>query len=163
MGSPNATQKEVDDGRIVILIGLILQLASLFLFIFVLLWFVVNVHPSERLIMTYYLYSLYIGITLVIIRNIYRVAEFAEGSMTSGALNEREYYVLLADACTMWLSCFFFAIWSMESLPARQKYDTLPVSSAPSTQKAPQEVVVTSKNKEIDLELVSATKIVSEV
>lgn len=40
---------------------------------------------------------MYIGITLVIIRNIYQVAEFAEGSMTSGTLNEKDIYVLPAD------------------------------------------------------------------
>jgi len=155
MGSPNATQQDVDNGRIVILIGLILQLASLTLFVFVLVYFVRAAPEVEKDLMKDYLNALYIGITLVVIRNIYRVAEFAEGSMTSGAFNEKEVYVLLADAVAMWISCFFFAYWSMGTLPENQKYD--PVGASTPVDKA-QKVVVSSKHqKEVELPPSSST------
>lgn len=157
MGSPNATKQDVDNGRIVILIGLILQLASLFLFGFVLVSFVQAIKEAEKQKLTYFLYSLYIGISLVIIRNGYRIAEFANGSMNSGPMNEKEVYILLADATAMWLSCFFFAIWSVAYLPENIKYEGVPNGSNNDNVK---QVVVASKSPETEMVSIEAAEAV---
>jgi hypothetical protein len=135
LGNPHATQEQIDNGKTTILVGLALQLGSLFIFTFVVIAFIYQLHPREVSDLYGYNFVLSVGIALVIIRNIYRVVEYTEGSMTSGTLNENEAYFFVLDGALMAVTCILFAGKSMAYLP--EKYESVKANNTKSIEIVP--------------------------
>jgi len=106
MANKDASKSSLDAAKATILAGLALQLFSLFVFVFVVALFLYNCERSEYEQIKKYVVTLSSGIMFMIIRNVYRVAEYEEcESSTDGAMNKSEAYLFVLDAMCMWIVC----------------------------------------------------------
>jgi len=104
--SQATTQKDVDLGEHIILGGLILQIAVFVVFIVVAFLYHIRVRPHLRnmsraatLPWQRYLLMLYAVSLLILVRNVFRVIEYAMGS--GGYLLTHEWTLYVFDACLM--------------------------------------------------------------
>ncbi|EFE31537.1 RTA1 domain protein, putative [Trichophyton benhamiae CBS 112371] len=95
-------------GEKIVVVGLIIQILffGFFIVVSVIIHLRMRTHPTTASLSLHfswrkYLYSLYVVSTLVMIRSIFRVAEFAQG--TNGTLLKQEYYLYIFDATLMFI------------------------------------------------------------
>ena len=102
--SSATTQSEDDTAKHIEVAGLVLQLFFIFTFVFICLyvWKQVKQHePRVLLEVTPSYWCLFALITLLVMRNAYRTAEFASGTFTSGYLQQNEAWYILWDPVLM--------------------------------------------------------------
>jgi hypothetical protein len=102
------TQEQNDRGKAIELAGLGLQLGCLALFVLIVVFYLMKCPRESYTKATGIVLSTILAIVLIVARNAYRVAEFAEGSFTKGSLEEHEAYYFLGEALPMWLVCAVF-------------------------------------------------------
>ncbi|EFE37459.1 RTA1 domain protein, putative, partial [Trichophyton verrucosum HKI 0517] len=95
-------------GEKIVVVGLIIQILffGFLIVVSVIIHLRMSTHPTTASLSLHfswrkYLYSLYVVSTLVMIRSIFRVAEFAQG--TNGTLLRHEYYLYIFDATLMFI------------------------------------------------------------
>ncbi|TLD09535.1 hypothetical protein PspLS_11836 [Pyricularia sp. CBS 133598] len=107
------TQNDVTKGENIILGGLGIQILFFSLFIVVTAVFHVRIHrnPTSQSLNTTtlwvpMLYVLYIASFLILVRSVFRVVEYSQGS--TGLLMTHEYFLYLLDALPMFAVCAMF-------------------------------------------------------
>lgn len=102
-------------GENIIIVGLIVQILFFGFFVIVSVVFHkrMNAHPTSMWLSSSiqwerYMYVLYTGSTMIMVRCIYRVIEYIQGS--SGTLQSHEYFAYIFDATLMLLVMVIF-IW----------------------------------------------------
>lgn len=102
----SGTPSNLSLGEKIVIVGLIIQILffGFFIVVSVIIHLRMSTHPTTASLSLHiswrkYLYSLYVVSTLVMIRSIFRVAEFAQG--TNGTLLRHEYYLYIFDATLM--------------------------------------------------------------
>lgn len=107
------TKEQNDRGKAIELAGLGLQLGCLGLFVFIVVFYLMKCSRESYTKATSIVISTCAAILFIAARNCYRVAEFAEGSFTKGALEEHEAYYFLGEAMPMWLVCAVFIVFDI--------------------------------------------------
>jgi uncharacterized membrane protein YhaH (DUF805 family) len=107
------TKSKIDLGNNMIVAGLFVQILFFGFFIVVSLVFHVRMLKTplhavgdSRIPWTRYMKVLYFASTLVMIRSIYRVAEYVQG--TDGYLQSKEAFIYVFDATLMFICCLLF-------------------------------------------------------
>lgn len=113
LANNNNTQEQINRGKAIELAGLGLQLGCLGLFVFIVVFYLMKCPRESYTKATSIVVSTCAAILFIVARNCYRVAEFAEGSFTKGALEEHESYYFLGEAMPMWLVCAVFIIFDI--------------------------------------------------
>ncbi|KAJ6049153.1 uncharacterized protein N7446_007520 [Penicillium canescens] len=117
-------KSKVNLGNNMIVVGLFVQI--LFFGFFIVVSFVFHrrmlatpsyVVGDTRVPWTRYMKVLYIASTLVMIRSIYRVAEYAQGS--DGYLQSKEFFIYVFDATLMLICCLLFNIFHPSKILTR--------------------------------------------
>lgn len=110
------TNSSVKLGNNIIVGGLIVQIISFSFFIIVsavfhrrMLATPMHVLIKTKIPWTRYMAVLYTGSALILIRSIYRAAEYVQGN--SGYLQSKEVFVYIFDATLMMLCCFLFNVF----------------------------------------------------
>lgn len=73
-----------------------------------------------------FLYVLYAASILIMVRSVFRVAEFAGGS--SGSLQLSESYIYIFDATLMFITSGLFIIWHPGSIVVTESKGSIPLS-----------------------------------
>ncbi|PWY93079.1 RTA1 domain protein [Aspergillus sclerotioniger CBS 115572] len=123
------TPSSVSLGNRVIVIGLIVQLVFFGFFIVVSMVFHLRMRSSPTPVSLsisppWYTYMrvLYVASVLVMVRSVYRVVEYVQG--TSGVLQQHEVYLYIFDTVLMLLCCLLFNVMHPSRiLSDRQPYD----------------------------------------
>lgn len=109
------TTSKVDLGNNMIVVGLFVQILFFGFFIVVSLVFhrrmlktPLHAIGETRIPWARYMKLLYLASTLVMIRSIYRVAEYLQGS--DGYLQSKEVFVYVFDATLMFICCLLFNV-----------------------------------------------------
>lgn len=129
-----AQAKTADDlklGENIIITGLFIQIAFFGFFIVVsaLFHYRISLYPTARSRMVpvpwrRYLWVLYAASALVMIRSIFRLAEYIQGS--GGALQSKEGYIYVLDALLMFIVSAIFNVYHPSSIineTLSQKFD----------------------------------------
>ncbi|QKX61709.1 uncharacterized protein TRUGW13939_08864 [Talaromyces rugulosus] len=110
------SQNTVKLGNCIIVIGLCVQLIFFGFFVVVSVVFHrrINSSPTDASLTTSVLWSRYLKVlytvsVLIMVRSIYRVIEYVQG--TSGVLQEHEYFLYILDATLMLLCCVIMNIF----------------------------------------------------
>ncbi|KAH8668995.1 RTA1 like protein-domain-containing protein [Xylariales sp. PMI_506] len=120
------TQAEIRRGNNIIIGGLVIQI--LFFSFFVVVSFVFHkrlirmpTHKSATLGVPWarLLYVLYVSSAMIMIRSIYRVAEYVTGS--DGVLQSNEYYLYILDAFPMFLVAVAYVIFHPSQVVDKQR------------------------------------------
>lgn len=135
LANRDLTVSQQAQARDIMMAGLGAQVGCLFIFVGVTAWFFFSCPKQQQRQIKWVLVSLAIGMLLIVVRNIYRMVEFSEGSFTQGALQQNEAYYLVADPMLMLLVCALFAFFDVGVwLPA----DALRANSKSSAQQVPE-------------------------
>ncbi|EFQ98821.1 RTA1 [Nannizzia gypsea CBS 118893] len=104
----SGTPSNLSLGEKIVVVGLIIQILffGFFIIVSVILHLRMNTHPTTASLSLHfswnkYLYGIYAVSALVMVRSIFRVAEFAQG--TNGTLLRHEYYLYIFDAALMFI------------------------------------------------------------
>ena len=110
----SSSPSQISTGQTIIEIGLAWGLAFIGLFFFVTIFvyvsstYEIRAHPQYELIKRLYL-SLFVTITLLFARSIYRIVEYTTGQF--GYVSEHEWTFGVFDTLLMATACLFYALW----------------------------------------------------
>ncbi|CAG9983982.1 unnamed protein product [Clonostachys byssicola] len=131
------TQSDMSMGENIIMGGLFIQIIFFGFFIVVTYIFhrriVLSPTPASRSIgvpWPQFLYVMYAASVLIMVRSIFRVAEYAGGY--SGPLQSSEAYIYIFDATLMFVVAVLFGIWHPGSMMAIKEKGAIPLSGGDS-------------------------------
>jgi hypothetical protein len=127
------TQADMSMGENIIMGGLFIQIIFFGFFIVVTYIFhrriVLSPTPTSRSIgipWRRFLYVMYAASVLIMVRSIFRVAEYAGGY--SGPLQSSEAYIYIFDATLMFIVAALFGVWHPGSMMTAKEKGAIPLS-----------------------------------